>query len=56
MNVFSMDIESPITSEHFDDVVSFSGRDSSGSFGILPFAERRMTVLTLDSQLSTLEW
>lgn len=34
-----------IPGDFFDDVVSYTGRDSSGSFGILAHAERRMTVL-----------
>lgn len=47
MNTFSLEIQSSVSAmERFEDVISFSGRDSSGSFNILANAERRMTVLS----------
>lgn len=46
MNTFRLEIQSPVSdTESFTDVVSFTGRDSSGSFGILAHAERRLTAL-----------
>lgn len=46
MNTFTLEVQSPgANGPHFTDIVSFSGRDSSGDFSILAHAERRMTVL-----------
>lgn len=45
MTTFLVEIQSPGEMECIDGVVEFVGRDSSGSFGILANAERRMTVL-----------
>ena len=46
MTSFALEIQSPARgTTRFENVVSFSGRDSSGSFGVLVNAERRMTVL-----------
>lgn len=46
MNTFTLEIQSPASHfERFEKVFSFSGRDMSGSFGILANAERRMTAL-----------
>lgn len=46
MNTFTFEIQSPLSGiEHIDNVISFSGRDATGSFGILANAERRIIVL-----------
>jgi F-type H+-transporting ATPase subunit epsilon len=41
-----MEIQSAKSVERFTDIVGFQGRDSSGAFGVLANAERRMTVLS----------
>lgn len=47
MNTFIIELQSPVSGcEKFADVISFKGRDSSGSFGILANAEKRITVLS----------
>lgn len=46
MRSFSLELQSPaLGTEHFDELVSFIGRDASGSFSIWPGAEKRITVL-----------
>lgn len=45
MKTYLLEIQSPEKVERIENVVSFAARDSSGSFGILANAERRMTVL-----------
>ena len=47
MKVFSLEIQSPESApKRFRDIISFNGRDSSGRFGILAQAERRISALT----------
>lgn len=43
MNVFSLHLQSATQYERFDDIVSFVGEDSSGSFGIMAGHARMMT-------------
>lgn len=45
MNSFVLHLFSSTAGEEIRDVAGFTGRDESGSFGILPNAERRMTSL-----------
>lgn len=45
MTTFQITLMSMTRSEAVPDVVSFTGRDAAGSFGILANAYRRMTVL-----------
>lgn len=45
MSIFTLHLRSGEQNESFDDVVSFTGSDSSGSFGIMAGHERMMTVL-----------
>ena len=45
MKTFLLHLMSATRSEWIPDVVRFTGRDTSGSFGILANASRRMTVL-----------
>jgi F-type H+-transporting ATPase subunit epsilon len=45
MKTFKLHLMSVTRSESIPDVVQFTGRDTSGSFGILANAYRRMTVL-----------
>lgn len=45
MKTFRLHLMSTTRSEWISDVVRFTGRDASGSFGILANASRRMTVL-----------
>lgn len=47
MKSFSLKLLSPTRTEEVKDVVSFVGKDATGSFGILPDAARRIAVLTL---------
>lgn len=46
MKTFTLHLMSATRSESIPQVVQFTGRDPSGSFGILANAYRRMTVLT----------
>lgn len=46
MKTFRLQLLSPMAAEEIGNVESFMGRDSSGSFGILAGAERRVTALT----------
>ena len=54
MKKFSLLLQSPNQSEIFDDVVSFTGKDSSGSFSILAHHARFMT--SLDFGLAKFEY
>ena len=45
MNGFGILLQDATHSERFDEVASFVGEDSSGSFGILPGHGRLMTIL-----------
>ena len=45
MSGYALHLQSATRTERVDDVVSFVGTDSSGSFGILPGHARFMTVL-----------
>jgi F-type H+-transporting ATPase subunit epsilon len=45
MKTFRLHLMSVTQSEWIPDVVQFTGRDASGSFGILANASRRLTVL-----------
>ena len=45
MSGFTLHLQDAMHSERFDDVTSFVGEDSSGSFGILPGHDRILTVL-----------
>jgi len=45
VNGFTMLLQDATHSERFDEVASFVGEDSSGSFGILPSHGRMLTVL-----------
>ena len=45
MNGYALHLQSATRTERVDDVVSFVGTDSSGSFGIQPGRARFMTVL-----------
>lgn len=46
MKSFTLELISPTSSDRLEEVVSFVGRDQSGSFGILADAARRIAVLT----------
>lgn len=46
MNAFSLHLLSAYRTDHFDDVVSFTGKGEDGQFGILPNAERRVYTLS----------
>lgn len=46
MSAFLLRLLCPVRAERIDDVISFVGRDASGSFGILANAFRRVTVLS----------
>ena len=46
MNSFTLQISGSIRSERFVDLVSFVGKDQTGSFGLRPGAERFMTTLS----------
>jgi F-type H+-transporting ATPase subunit epsilon len=43
---FMLTLVSPVRREQLDDVLRFTGRDGSGSFGILANAFRRITALS----------
>lgn len=43
---FKLSVISPVRRDQLDDVVSFTARDASGSFGILANAYRRVTALS----------
>ncbi|MCP9448204.1 MAG: hypothetical protein NNA22_11640 [Nitrospira sp.] len=45
MNTFTLHLQDAVRTERIEDVVSFVGRDSSGSFGILAGHERLITVV-----------
>lgn len=45
MRTLRFELETPLGGEILEDVVSFVGSDASGSFGVLPDAERRVTIL-----------
>lgn len=45
MNTFTLHLQSALQYEHFDDVISFVGEDSSGSFGLMSGHARMMTCL-----------
>ncbi len=45
MNTFVMHLQSATQSDRIENVLSFIGRDDSGSFGILPGHARMMTLL-----------
>ncbi|MCP9464553.1 MAG: hypothetical protein NNA25_07120 [Nitrospira sp.] len=45
MNTFTLYLQDAMRTERIEEVVSFVGRDSSGSFGILAGHERLITVL-----------
>lgn len=45
MKTFTLHVQDAVRAERIEDVVSFVGRDSSGSFGILAGHERFVTVL-----------
>lgn len=46
MNSFRLRLISPVRIDQVDDVVSFTAKDASGSFGVLPYAFRRVTALS----------
>jgi F-type H+-transporting ATPase subunit epsilon len=46
MSSFRVRLQSPTRAETIDGVVSFTGKDKSGSFGILPYAYWRTTALS----------
>lgn len=46
MKTFTLELLSPTSAELLNNVVSFVARDSSGSFGILPDARRRIAALS----------
>ncbi len=46
MNSFAMHLQSATAYERIDGVASFTGRDASGSFGILAGHSRAMTLLS----------
>ena len=46
VNTFRLRLMSPIQLEQIDDIVSFTAKDASGSFGILANAFRRITALS----------
>ncbi len=45
MRTLRFELETPLGGETLEDAVAFVGSDASGSFGLLPDAERRVTVL-----------
>jgi F-type H+-transporting ATPase subunit epsilon len=47
MKSFVLELLSPSRTERVEGIVSFVGRDASGSFGILPDAARRISALSL---------
>lgn len=46
MSSFRLHLQSPTRAETIDGVVSFTGKDKSGSFGILAHAFKRITALS----------
>lgn len=45
MRTFTLHVQDAVQTEHIEGVVSFVGRDKSGSFGVLAGHERLVTVL-----------
>lgn len=45
MTSFTLDLQSPLRCERFDDVVAFKGADATGSFSLWARHERFVTVL-----------